>query len=123
MSWDAATFRDLARAREVRILVPAPDRPPIRVPLWIVAVGSDLYVRSWKGDAGVWYRRARRTGDGTLLRHGRRFEVRFVPVTDPAVEAAIDKQYLTKYRRSPYAEEMTRPPAAGTTLRVEPAGP
>jgi hypothetical protein len=121
--WDAAAFRDLAGAREVRFVVPAPGRVPIRVPLWIVAAGGHLYVRSWKGDTGLWYRRVRRTGAGTLLRHGRRYAVRFVPVTDPDVEAAIDKQYLTKYRRSPYAEAMTRPPAAGTTLRVEPADP
>jgi hypothetical protein len=117
--WDAATLRDLAHATEVRIEVPAPEREPIRVPVWLVTTGDQLYLRSWKGDAGAWYRRARRFGEGTLLWHGRRYAVRFVPVSDPDIEAAIDKQYLAKYRRSRYAEAMTRPPATGTTLRLD----
>jgi hypothetical protein len=103
----------------VRIEVPAPDRAPVRVPVWLVATGDQLYLRSWKGDAGLWYRRARRYGEGTLLWHGRRYAVRFVPVSDPDIEAAIDEQYLAKYRRSQYAEAMIRPPATGTTLRVD----
>ena len=28
------------------------------VPIWVVSDGSDVYVRSWKGTDGAWYRHA-----------------------------------------------------------------
>ena len=121
MSWDASTFRELAGAWEIRVVMPAPDRPPVGAPIWIVAVDGRLYVRSWKGDAGRWYRRARRYGEGSIVCGGREHPVRFVPDGGPSLDAEIDQQFLTKYRSSPYAQAMVDPPAAGTTLRVEPA--
>lgn len=102
------------------MIVSAPDRPVVRAPIWIVGVGGDLYVRSWKGDQGRWYRRARRYGAGVLAVGGEEYAVRFVPVADAGLDAAVDEAYRGKYRHSPYAEAMTRAPAAGTTLRVEP---
>ncbi|GIF00418.1 DUF2255 family protein [Paractinoplanes rishiriensis] len=120
MAWDAQTLDGLADAREIDLIVPAPGRPVVRVPVWVVAVGGELYVRSWKGDAGLWYRRARRHGAGSVAADGREHPVRFVGSSDPALDAAVDKVFLTKYADSETAVAMTRPPAAGTTLRLEP---
>jgi hypothetical protein len=120
MSWDATAFRELAGVREIQVVVPAPGRPAVRAPIWVVAVGGQLYVRSWKGDAGRWYRRARHYGEGSVITRTREYHVRFVPVAEPDLDAAIDKQFLTKYRKSRYARAMIDPPAAGTTLRLEP---
>jgi hypothetical protein len=114
-------YRALADAHVIHLVVPAPGRPAIRVPIWIVAVQGQLYVRSWKGDAGLWYRRARRYGTGSVIIRGREHPVRFVPMDDPALDAAIDHRYLVKYRKSPHAQAMIDPPAAGTTLLLEPA--
>ncbi|MEV6600998.1 DUF2255 family protein [Actinoplanes sp. NPDC051346] len=121
MSWDAPIFDELARAHEITIVVPAPGHEPIRAPIWIVAVCGDLYIRSWKGDAGRWFRRARHHGIGTISAGADDLPVRFVPAADPDLDAAIDRAYLGKYGASPYAAAMMRPPASETTLRVEPA--
>ena len=120
MSWPAETSRELAGADEIEVVVSAPDRPDVRTPIWAVAVEGELYVRSWKGDAGVWYRRARRHGTGAVVVTGRRHEVRFTPADEPDLNGRIDEAYRAKYGRSPYAAAMTRPPATATTLRLDP---
>ncbi|BBH67666.1 hypothetical protein ACTI_43510 [Actinoplanes sp. OR16] len=101
------------------MVVPAPGRDPVRVPIWVVTVGADLYVRSWKGDAGVWYKRARRYGTGAIVAGGTERAVRFTPVADPALEEAIDAAFRAKYGSSEYTEAMINPPAAGTTMRLD----
>ena len=121
MQWDSSTFEELAASREPDVVVPAPDRAPIRVPIWVVAVDGGIYVRSWKGEAGRWYRRARRYGSGSLATSAGERAVRFVPVDDAELDAAIDREYLVKYGRNRYARAMIRPPATGTTLRLDPA--
>lgn len=121
MAWDTASARHLAEAGEIGIVVPAPDRPEVRTPIWIVAVDDHLYVRSWKGDAGIWFRRAHRYGTGSIVAAGQRHEVRFTPADDPDLNARIDDAYRSKYGRSSYTQTMTRPPATATTMRVDPA--
>jgi hypothetical protein len=121
MAWDTASTRQLADAGEIDIVVPAPDRPEVRTPIWIVAVDGDLYVRSWKGDAGIWFRRAHRYGTGSIVAAGHRYDVRFSAVGDPELNARIDDAYRSKYGRSSYTQTMTRPPATATTTRLDPA--
>lgn len=121
MPWEASVFDEAANGQEVTIVVPAPDRRPIRVPIWVVAVDGELYARSWKGEAGQWYRRARRLGAGALVTSTGEHPVQFVPISDAEVDATIDREYLSKYAAAQYARAMIEPPAAGTTLRLEPA--
>ena len=121
MPWEASIVAQLADTREVDVIVPAPGHPVVRAPIWIVAVDGDLYVRSWKGTEGRWYRRAHRHGTGSVAAAGSEYPVRFVPAAAPDLDTRIDRAYLDKYGDSSYARAMTRPPAAGTTLRLEPA--
>jgi len=123
MAWDAGTAARLADAREVDVIVAAPGRPVVRAPIWVVAVDGDLYVRSWKGEGGLWYRRAHRYGTGSIAVAGREHPVRFFAAVDPALDVRIDQAYLHKYGDSPYAQAMVRPPATGTTMRLEPETP
>jgi hypothetical protein len=120
MAWEPETARQLAEAGEIDIVVPAPDRPAVRTPIWIVAVDGDLYIRSWKGEAGIWYRRARQYGAGSIVAAGHAHEVRF-SAADPGLDARIDQAYRDKYGSSSYAQAMTRPPATATTMRITPA--
>jgi hypothetical protein len=122
MTWDTATARELAGTGEIDVVVPAPGRPDARTPIWIVAVDDELYVRSWKGEAGIWYRRARRHGIGSIVAGGQQHEVRFTATDDPAINARIDDAYRSKYGSSPYTQAMTRPPATMTTMRIDPEG-
>ncbi|MFI5894859.1 DUF2255 family protein [Actinoplanes sp. NPDC051513] len=117
MTWAPATIRELADANEIDVVVPAPGRPDVRTPIWIVAVDGNLYVRSWKGEDGLWYRRARRYGTGSIIAGGHEHQVRFTAADEPGIDAA----YQAKYGRSSYTEAMIRPPATGTTLRLDPA--
>ena len=115
MSWEST----VAAGHEVQVVVPAPGREPVRVPIWVVAVGADLYVRSWKGADGVWYKRAKRYGTGTIVAGDAEHAVRFTPIGEPALEAAIDAAFRAKYGSSAYTEAMIGPPAAGTTMRLD----
>ena len=121
MTWDTATARELAGTREVDVVVPAPGRPDARTPIWVVAVDDDLYVRSWKGEDGIWYRRARRHGTGSVIVHGRQHRVRFTATADPGINAHIDEAYRSKYGNSSYTQAMIQPPANSTTMRLDPA--
>jgi hypothetical protein len=58
--WSDSELATIGRADEIHI---APDRadhtPGPSVTIWVVRVGDDLYVRSYRGPSGSWYRRAR----------------------------------------------------------------
>jgi hypothetical protein len=86
-----------------------------------VAVDDDLYVRSWKGEAGNWYRRARRHGTGIVVAHGQQHQVRFTATDGPGMKARIDEAYRSKYGNSSYTQAMIRPPATSTTMHIDPA--
>jgi DHA2 family methylenomycin A resistance protein-like MFS transporter len=116
------TPQDLARidsASEIDIAPLRPDgtmRPSTTI--WIVRVSDSLYVRSYRGRDGSWYR-------ALQSRQGRiRVGVVEGDVTlqdDPSVDpAALDEAYRTKYGRSPYADAMSTDATAATTLRVVP---
>ena len=55
--------RDLSLIGEADEIMVAPDRRDRSrgpaVSIWVVRVGDELYVRSYRGASGGWYRRAR----------------------------------------------------------------
>lgn len=40
------------------------------VTIWVVRVGDDLYVRSWKGDGGAWFRATKARHEGHVKAGG-----------------------------------------------------
>ncbi|QYJ15694.1 hypothetical protein Rxycam_01521 [Rubrobacter xylanophilus DSM 9941] len=95
--------------------------PGKAVPVWVVRVGDDLYVRSWRGRGGGWYRTALATGEGRIRAGGVEKQVGFVEEKDPAVNDRIDAAYREKYGRYPaYVRPMIAPEARATTLRLVP---
>jgi hypothetical protein len=91
------------------------------VTIWAVRVGDDLYVRSWRGRTGGWFRRVQRTHDGQLSAGGVDKDVRFVEADDD-VNDAIDGAYRTKYRHygAGYVDPMVAPEARAATIRLVP---
>jgi hypothetical protein len=85
--------------------------------IWIVAVGDDLYVRSYRGPRGSWYRTARHTGRGRIRTGGDDLDVTFADATDISLDAA-DDAYRAKYGRSPYVDAMVARDARATTLKA-----
>ena len=119
---------NLARIGAAEEIVVAPDRadhtPGSAVPIWVVRVGDELYVRSFRGSSGGWYRRARSHGEGWIRAAGEEFRVRFRPVAASELRAPIDDSYRVRYGRygPSYVTPMTSDSAAETTLQLEPAG-
>jgi hypothetical protein len=120
--------RDLDLIGAADEIIVAPDRadhtPGPAVPIWVVRVGEALYVRSYRGPSGGWYRRARGNGTGRIRSDGEEFRVRFSEVAGPVLRAQIDEAYRAKYGRygSSYVTPMASDSAAETTLQLEPAG-
>lgn len=92
------------------------------MPIWVVRIGGDLFIRSYRGPDGAWYRHLSTTGEGRLRLPGRDLDVRAEPATDPALTDDIDCAYADKYTRSggSYGAAMTSDTAKATTLRLTP---
>ena len=122
---DAWTSQELARlgtADEIQISPRRPDGSddPFTT-IWVVRVADGLYVRSWRGPRGRWYRHALSTGTGRIRGAGIERDVAFTRPADPPHED-LDRGYRTKYARfdPSYVEPMTAGPARAATLRLEP---
>jgi hypothetical protein len=90
------------------------------VPIWVVRAGDELYVRSFRGDDGAWYRAAKARRQGHISAGGVERDVEFAEADD-AVNDAVDAAYRDKYGRYPgYVEPMVAPQARATTLRLVP---
>ncbi|WP_069759963.1 DUF2255 family protein [Streptomyces sp. LUP47B] len=90
------------------------------VPIWVVRDGDDLYVRSFRGTDGAWWRTARTSHEGHIRSGGVDKRVTFVEVADSQVNDRIDTAYRTKYDRfgGAYVDPMVA--ARSTTLRLVP---
>jgi hypothetical protein len=91
------------------------------VPIWIVAVNGALYVRSYRGTGGAWFRHANMHPDGAIRTHGLQRDVTFTPA-DPATRDEIDAAYRTKYARygESYLTTMLGEQAVVSTLMLTP---
>jgi hypothetical protein len=116
--FDADTLRQLREVREVSIRTD--KHPKTAVVIWIVVADDEVFVRSWLGDKGRWYRDLAAGGSATLEFAGRRLEVQAFPAGDAASIARASAEFLRKYQPSTHAQEMVRPEILSTTLRLEP---
>ncbi len=90
------------------------------VTIWVVRLEDDVYIRSYKGSQGSWYRAAQASGEARIWAGGVEKDVEIVDA-DPSLNAQIDEAYRTKYgRSSEYVAPMVRPEAQATTLRLVP---
>ncbi len=92
------------------------------VTIWVVRVGDDLYVRSWKGDGGAWFRATRERREGRIKAGGVDRDVTFVTEAEDDLNTRIDAAYRTKYRRDGgrYVDPMVAPTAQATTTKLVP---
>ena len=90
--------------------------PTERLPIWAVVVDDEVYVRSYRGERGAWYRRALRAGRMKL----EGVDVRVEPERDPELNERISDAFRAKYgARSPApTETMVSPEVVATTLRL-----
>lgn len=91
------------------------------VPIWIVAVGDALYVRSYRGAGGAWYRHAIQHRVGAIRAVGQQADVTFTPAGQQHdLMQAVDDAYRSKYAR--YGDSYLQPTLVGqavaTTLQL-----
>jgi hypothetical protein len=123
-AWTAGELARIGAADELRI-APRRANGTLRrpLPIWVVRVGDELFVRSWRGDDGSWYRAAQTSAEGHISAGGVERDVAYDPAGEE-VNDAIDDAYRQKYgRHTGYVEPMIAPQARGTTHRLVPREP
>ena len=121
-AWTSEELNKIGAADELQIAPRRSDgtlRNP--VPVWVVRHGDDLYVRSFKGRGGAWYRGAQVRHEGHIQAGGVDKDVTFVDV-DHTIDDQLDAAYRTKYGRygAQYVDPMVGPEARATTLKLVP---
>jgi hypothetical protein len=117
--WTAEELDRIGAADELEIAPLQPDgtlRPATTI--WVVRVDNDLYVRSYRGRRGAWFRSVLQRPEGRIRAGGLTRDVAF---QEPdADHAAIDQAYRTKYARygPSYVDPMVDPNAKAATLRL-----
>jgi hypothetical protein len=124
-TWSNEELDRIGSAEELQIAPRRPDGTLVTpVTIWVIRTGDDLYVRSWRGSSGRWFRSAQHTHEGHIRAGGVEKDVTFVAETDSAVNDRIDAVYRTKYGRySSYVPPMISPDAQATTLKLVPRAP
>ena len=111
----------MARTKEVRVETTRPDGTLRRRIIWIVVDGSEVFVRSWRGDRGYWYQAALDRPDEVALQlAGRRIPVRAVPATDEESITRCSAGLEAKYSDDPALRSMIQTSVLPHTLRLEP---
>jgi len=122
-TWTSDELNRIGKADELQIAALRDDgggglRKPVTI--WVVRVGDELYVRSYKGRTAHWYRGTRARPAGRIWAAGMEKDVAFVDEPDPALNDQVDAAYLAKYGHTPYARPMLAPAVRETTIRLVP---
>lgn len=120
-TWTNDELDRIAAADELE-MAPRRDDGTLRgpVPVWVVRDGDELYVRSFRGTDGGWWRTARAGHEGHIRSGGVDKDVAFVQVADSEVDDRVDTAYRTKYGRFGDAYVAPLVAARSTTLRLVP---
>jgi hypothetical protein len=121
--WTSNELDAIGRADELRVTVQRTNgtlRKPVTI--WVVRVGDDLYVRSYKGPESPWYRGIQASHAGHVHSGGVGKDVTFVDEADPAVRDEVDAAYRDKYRNfsASFVDPMVGPTARAATLKLVP---
>ena len=89
--------------------------------IWVIRVGDDLFVRSYRGRSGAWFRAAQVSHKGRIRAGGIEKDVTFVAEADPSLNDQIDAAYRGKYGPYPqYIAPMVTGEVRSTTLKLIP---
>lgn len=89
------------------------------VPIWVVRVGDELFVRSYKGRGSGWFRHAVETHTGRISAGGVERDVVFEEAPEAHADE-VDAAYRSKYARygDSYTLPMITPAAREATIRL-----
>jgi hypothetical protein len=116
-AWTAEQLDAIGAAQELRLAARGSDGTlRVPVPIWVVRVGDELFVRSWRGADGAWYRAVQASGAGRVSAGGVEADAALVAGGD---DDAIDAAYREKYASYPsHVGPMVTDQARATTLRL-----
>jgi hypothetical protein len=121
VSWTREELAAVGEAEELEIAPARADGSLRRAtPVWVVRIDDDLYVRSYRGHNGSWFRAARQSHQGEINAGGVRKRVRFAENNDAQTADAIDEAYRAKYQRygARYVDPMVSADARAATLQL-----
>jgi hypothetical protein len=121
-AWTTEELDPIGAAQELEVASLRADgalRQPVTI--WVIREGDDLYVRSWRGESGAWYRGVLKRHQGHIRAGGVDKDVNFVAVDDEQLNEWIDAAYRSKHGRygSSYVEPITSGETRTTTLRLD----
>jgi hypothetical protein len=123
--WTRHDLESIGAAHELQLATFKKDgtlRKPVVI--WVVRVGDELYVRSYRGREGAWFRHIQLRPEGRIVAGGVTKDVTFVDASsDEALNNKIDAAYQSKYRRysATYVDPMIASQARATTLKLVPS--
>jgi hypothetical protein len=117
---DPDTLGKLEKVEEVRIVTGTLDAKKHAATIWVVVVDGNVFIRSFTGPKGRWYKNILANPKADVEIDGERLQVNAEPLTEPPLIEKVSSAYLEKYRGSPYAKDMVRPEVLPTTLRLTP---
>jgi hypothetical protein len=122
-AWTSDELGAIAAADELEI-APLRSDGSLRSPVttWVVRVGDDLYVRSYRGAGSAWYRGVQASRQGHIRSGGIDKDVSFIDEADPGVNQQIDAAYRAKYREydASYVDPMVAGQARAATIKLAP---
>jgi hypothetical protein len=123
MNFDTETLVRLRETREIPIDTTTSAGAARRTIIWVVADEADAYVRSVRGERGLWYRELMTQRRAALIVDGSRIPVRPVLAADDASIELVSRLLREKYGRTSRAStrSMLLPETLPTTVRLEPA--
>ena len=99
-AWTSDELNRIGNAEELQIASLRRDRTLRKpLPIWVVRVGDDLYVRSMNGRTAPWFRGVQTRHEGHIRAGGVDKDVTFVEEPNFNINDQIDAAYATKYRR------------------------
>ncbi len=121
--WTDNELNKIGTAEELRIVPRLRDgtrRNPVTI--WVVRVDDNLYVRSYRGPRGSWFRAAQRSHEGQIRAGGIEKDVAFVEESDSDLNDQIDAAYHNKYGRYPqYVAPLVTAEGRATTIKLVPS--
>lgn len=122
-AWSTEDLEQIGRAEELEIATKRADGTLRRwVPIWVVCVGDQVYVRTWYRRDNGWFGHALGSRRARIRVPGLEVDVVVEDVGEDKTErrANVDAAYHAKYARhgGPSVDGMTTDTAAATTLRL-----
>jgi hypothetical protein len=125
-SWTPEQLQQIDGSRELEIASMRPDGTPRQwLPIWVVRVGDQVYVRTWYRRTTGWFGHVVTTQQARVRVPHLETEVVVEDISDGDIDlrSAVDQAYQAKYapRGGGSVRQMTTDSAAATTLRLSPA--